>query len=121
MTDNVNHQCAANSRACFDTEDSFLKLLNVIYFVEEIFAYSGEYISVHEGKKVDGKKQGLLRVTDKESVALEWFDDDLQRGNQIYKLLDEDECTKESKYVSRVDGKYFDVTRAEYTGNMIYN
>lgn len=36
-------------------------------------------------------------------------------------MLNEDACTKESKYVTKIDEKIYEVTRADYTGNMIYN
>lgn len=77
LDDNVNYQCKSNSMACFDTQNSFTNLVDVIYFVEEIFDITGKPIGVHEGKKVFGKKQGLMRLTDVESVSLEWFDNNL--------------------------------------------
>ena len=54
-------------------------------------------------------------------MALEWFGDDLQRGNQIYKWITDDKCSKEYKYVTQEEGFFFNIDRAEYTGQMISN
>lgn len=33
--DNFKHQCLFNSKACLETEDSFMKQLSLVYYVEE--------------------------------------------------------------------------------------
>ena len=89
----------------------------MIYFVGEKYDYSGNEISVHEGKKMKGKKEGLMRLADQESVALGWFAADARRGNQIYKRRDEAECRKESTYTDE-NGEVYP---GEFAGDMVFN
>ena len=56
LEDNLAHQCRRNSRACFDTEDSFTKEIDILFFVEEIFEANGTHKAVHEGIREYGLK-----------------------------------------------------------------
>lgn len=47
--DNFSHQCRSHVRACLDTEESFTKLVSVMYFVEEHYDDNNSELAVHEG------------------------------------------------------------------------
>ena len=82
VTNNHRQQCVdSTSRACFGTENSFTAELDMVYFVEESFSFK----AVHEGSRANGKKQGLLRLTDKDLVMLAYYNKDWEGGKNIYK------------------------------------
>lgn len=88
VTDNYHQQCInSTSRACFGSENSFTTELDLVYFVEETFRFK----SVHEGSRSNGKKQGLLRLTDKDLVMLTFYNLDWEGGKSIYKYKKENE------------------------------
>ena len=99
LKNNTAHQCRQNSRACFDSKDSFTVEIDVLWFVEEIFEADGTHKVVQEGIKEYGKKQKMMRIVDKDSSAVEWFKDNQLWGRTVQKYATESDCTKETRMV----------------------
>lgn len=113
LEDNIIHQCRSNSRACFFSDDSFTNLIKLFYFVEEIYDLEGKQKAVHEGSQINGKRDGLMRISDRESVVLEWFTADFQNGKSIYKYLDsESKCYKDVRIIREEENG--DIYKEEY-------